>query len=345
VVISQVQITGTVANDEFVELYNPTNTAVDLLNWKLTRKTKTGTQSTLVDKISGSIAPHGYFLITSPESVANGSADKTYSTANRLAADNTVLLNDNTGLLIDKVGIGTALDIENAGFSPNPTKNQSIIRKATADSDETSLSSGGSEEHSGNGYDTDNNANDFILLSTSLPRNSHSQPAVTPTPTILPTATVMPSSTPTNEPTHTPSVAPTTTPTVLPTSTPVPTNVPTSTPTPTATQTPTPTVTPEPTEITPTATTTPEPTSSEETPTPTLTPSITPTVTPSPTPITGIILDEIVSPRFRLVCTQTVKTIKIFGHTFTIPQVHCELIKIKEQPKHHSNHDNDNNHR
>src|SRR3989344_2714382 len=64
VVISEVQIGGGVADDEFVELYNPTESSVDLSGWRLTRKNTAGTtENNLVASLSGSIPAHGYFLI------------------------------------------------------------------------------------------------------------------------------------------------------------------------------------------------------------------------------------------------------------------------------------------
>jgi len=41
VVISQIQVAGTTnSNDEFVELYNPTDSSVDLTSWKLKKRTQ-----------------------------------------------------------------------------------------------------------------------------------------------------------------------------------------------------------------------------------------------------------------------------------------------------------------
>jgi len=178
----------------------------------------------------------------------------------------------------------------------------------------------------------------------------------TPTPTNVPTAT--PTPTPTTVPTSTPTVIPTQTPTPQPTSTPIPTQIPTATPTPTAlptatptplptatpTQTPTatPTMAPSPTAL-PTAeptiiataaplpTTTPTPTGVEVTPTaiPTVIPTATPTptLTPTPTPIERIVINRRISPRWRLICTESTHFFHIFGHRIAVPQVTCRIIR------------------
>src|SRR5689334_1765983 len=65
IVISQIEITGSSANDEFVELYNPTSSSVNLSKWKLTRKNSAGSEGNLVASLSGVMLPHSYFLIGS----------------------------------------------------------------------------------------------------------------------------------------------------------------------------------------------------------------------------------------------------------------------------------------
>lgn len=91
-VISEVQISGdgaTPASDEFVELYNPANTAVVMDNWKLTRKNSAGTEANLVASLDGT----GY----------NGSTslDVPYSApSNALTNNYTVLLHDGGGGLV-----------------------------------------------------------------------------------------------------------------------------------------------------------------------------------------------------------------------------------------------------
>ena len=172
IVISEVQVSGGVAGDEFVEIYNPTSSYVNLNGWRLTRKTDTGTQSTLVSSLSGLIQPHGYFLITPPEDYDGGvTADATYSdTSNRITPNNTILLYKDAGkTIVDKVGLGGATDFETAVMT-DPSANGSVERKAKSTSTITTMEPSGDDELEGNGYDTFNNSNDFVLRTISEPQ-------------------------------------------------------------------------------------------------------------------------------------------------------------------------------
>lgn len=241
VMISEIKIAGsTSAMDEFVEFYNPTDSDINLNNWKLNKKNSdSNTEYYLVDPLSGTIVAHGYFLITHSNYIGSVLPDITYSSTSRyhyISENNTIILRNNNGTLIDTVGMGTAIDKE-AESTVNPPDDESIKR--------TTLT------------DTDNNKNDFSINLIPDPQNSASISA-SPTPTV--TLTPTPTSTPT--PTLTPTLTPTATPT--PTSTPQPTETPTPTPTVTPTNSPTPTLTSTPTPIieqTATPTITPTPTS------------------------------------------------------------------------------------
>ena len=265
VVISEIQTDGTTATDEFVELYNPNSTDVDLTGWRLTKRTAGGgSPANLVASMSGTIPSHGFFLVAHPNYDGLVSPDLTYSaTTSAIAATNNsiTLYSDAGSTIVDQVGMGTSVLFEGQ-TAPNPATDGSIERKP-----------GESEPSGGNGEDTDNNANDFALRDVSNPQNSSSTPEVAPSPT--------PSSTP--EPTATPTPEPTASPTPEPTATPTPTPEPTVAPTPTPTPEPTVEPTPTPTPV-PTASPTPVPTAS---PTPTPTPSATPSPTPTPPPAGG----------------------------------------------------------
>jgi len=170
VVISEVQISGATATDEFVELYNPTNAPVSLDDWYLTKKTLGGTNEhhLLAGFPDMSIPAHGFFLITHQSGYTGPvTADATYSTTNSIAADNTVILYSDTKItVVDKVGFGAALDNETLSYPDNPGDDESLQRKINATIE-------------GDGYgpawDTGNNSADFFIR-TSNPRNSASDP-------------------------------------------------------------------------------------------------------------------------------------------------------------------------
>lgn len=220
VVISQVQVSGATANDEFVELFNPTNSSVDLSGWRIRKESNTGgSPANLVASMSGTISSHGYFLVAFPNPngyTGSTTPDEFYSaTSSGIAANNSVLLYSDAAItLVDKVGMGTATDNETSA-APVPTPSGSIQRKL--------------DENQGHGTDTDNNSTDFESLAVSTPRNS-STIVSTPTPSSSP------SGTPTSSPTETPASTPTPTPTSSPTQS--PTSTPTNTPSPTPTSTP-----------------------------------------------------------------------------------------------------------
>lgn len=345
VVISEIQVGDLAdADNEFVELYNPTGGDLDLAEWKL----KLGSGSNLVASMTGTIKSHGYFLVAKPQfTTIPVTPDMVYSaSSSAITANSTVLLQMKTGDTfadVDKVGMGSGVDGVEGTAVPAPTPGQSIERKS-ADT--------GVDESGGNGWDTDNNLNDFVVRGTPQPQNSQSatEPPVTPTPTVSPTPEISPTVEPTVEPTAEPTptdvpptptevpptpteVQPTPTlePTPEPTAEPTPTDVP-PTPTdvlPSPTVEPSPTTEPSPTEVPPTPTLEPsptiEPTPTETPPTPTTEPTPTlapsPTIVPSPTdtpPPTQVFANSFFTCRI----TYTPKT--LFRWLIWWPRVSCE---------------------
>lgn len=236
VVISEIQVAGDVSTDEFVELYNPNDTAEDLTGWKLIKKTGSAeAEETLLVTLDGSIPAHGFYLIAHTDYDDSPTEDDTY-TEDNYSGNNTVILRDDSNGLVDMVGMGTSETSEGDNPVQAPINNRSIERKAQADSTAEDMAPGGAHENMGNSEDSGNNANDFVRHGSptvSVPQNSGSATEMldeesTPTPT----------ATPTDEPTDNPS--PTATPTEEPTMTPTPT----PTEEPTASPSPSPTVTP-----------------------------------------------------------------------------------------------------
>ncbi len=179
VVISEIQISGGSASttDEFVELYNPTASAIDLTGWKLARRTANATSSyhNLLSSFPSKIIPaHGYFLVVHPTGYDGGvPADAVYSSAGySIAPNNTVILYSDAGrTIVDMVGFGSATSSETASFPISPAAGQSLERKATAIST-AALLVNGSHQWLGSGYDSDDNSNDFVLQSNPNPQNS-----------------------------------------------------------------------------------------------------------------------------------------------------------------------------
>ena len=166
-VISQVQITGGAGHttDDFVELYNPTDSDVDLNGMRLVKRTKTGTADTLIKSwTTSTIIPAHKFYLWANSSYSGISPSADVVTTGSLADDNGVALrsgSNDTGTIIDSVAWGEAANafVEWGVFTFNPTVNQSLERVA----------------------DLDNNAADFVLTA-SHPRNSQSSAESSPLP-------------------------------------------------------------------------------------------------------------------------------------------------------------------
>lgn len=209
VVISEIQIGNEEgANNEFVELYNPTIDDVDLSGWRL----RVGAGGNLISSMSGILKARGFFLVANPAYTTIAVApDMTYSaTSSAITANSFITLQKKTeGAYeeVDKVGMGSAGEFEGTAVAA-PAPGSSIERKS---------SDAGVESLGGNGWDTDDNAADFVMRQTPEPQNSQSptepdvSPTGSPTPTLEPSPTEMPP-TPTIEPAPTGEPTPTETP-------------------------------------------------------------------------------------------------------------------------------------
>ncbi|MDP3729330.1 MAG: lamin tail domain-containing protein [bacterium] len=177
VVISEVQITGGTGKttNDFIELYNPTNTAFNLNGYRLVKRTKTGTTDTSIKSWTSDafIPPRGFYLWAN-SGYTDIAITPDITTSGTIADDNGIALRlgaEDTGVIIDSVAWGVAenIFIEGTVFAGSIDAHQSIERKAW----QNNCISG---EFLGHGCDTNNNQNDFALRTVSQPQNSSSPP-------------------------------------------------------------------------------------------------------------------------------------------------------------------------
>jgi len=179
---------GSKYKNDFIELYNPTSSTVDLSGWSVQYASAIGTSSWQVTNLTGTIAPHGFFLVE--EAAGTGGSVNLptpdfigtlllSSTAGKVAlvSSTTALSGADpaSGSIVDRVGYGAGANgYEGSGPAPAPSNTTSIERKATSTSTSTTMEVGGADELAGNGYDSDDNANDFVTRSAPQPQNASS---------------------------------------------------------------------------------------------------------------------------------------------------------------------------
>ncbi|QDF05504.1 lamin tail domain-containing protein [Myxococcus xanthus] len=179
------------AGDEFIELYNPTSSAVDISGWKLQYKSATGTtgyNSSFALPAGSVIAPRSYFLVVST-GYASSSGNTVTGNANwggtiamggsaghvRLGYPEMALTDAITSpLVVDTVGYGSnANQPEGTRIATVPPVAGSYERKASAISTVESMTTG-ADALQGNGHDSNDNSADFILRPTRQPQNASS---------------------------------------------------------------------------------------------------------------------------------------------------------------------------
>ena len=166
VLISEVQVRGPAGgSDEFIELYNPSDTDdFDLDGYRLVYRSAAGnTDYTRFEWTTSTIIPphRHYLLVNSSAYSGDVPGDATYSAG--IADNGGLALRDPEGNIVDSVGWGTATNIfVEASPAPSPASEESIERKP-----------GGDE---GNGQDTNNNYEDFQIISPPNPQNLASPP-------------------------------------------------------------------------------------------------------------------------------------------------------------------------
>ena len=157
--------------NEWIELYNNLSTmSVNLAGWKIQKSTgptlDVAVWTDLFVITSGSISPNGYFLCAQSTAAVKYQADFTYSDSATMnnSAPSAIRLVTPSGKEIDRVAYGGAR-----------SDNLAEADKATV-----GVSVGQSLSRSPDGKDTNNNYNDFIMLSNPTPTNSSGPDKIPP---------------------------------------------------------------------------------------------------------------------------------------------------------------------
>lgn len=140
ILISEIKIEGeNSVYDEFIELYNPNNYAVDLDGWSLKKKTTSGNESNFISNINVEMPAYGYLLIVPRNNLGCGENEKCYlgsmtpgayySTNTYLAINNSIALYDSEkrDVPVDVFSWGKVININDQDFSIEDGK--SIERK------------------------------------------------------------------------------------------------------------------------------------------------------------------------------------------------------------------------
>jgi hypothetical protein len=149
--------TSVSADQEFVELYNPCATPVDLTGYRLVyRAAQTLIDTTVANFTTGTIAPLGFWIVGSYD--PNATRDTTFAlTVHFDGTAGGVGLRNPSGTLVDSVGYGTGVTnqlIEGGLAAAAPPAGQSIVRRP-------------------DGRDTNSNVVDFSLSAIPSPHSTN----------------------------------------------------------------------------------------------------------------------------------------------------------------------------
>jgi predicted outer membrane repeat protein len=166
IVISEFRTRGPAgAGDEFVELYNNSDTAVDVSGWKINASNNAGTTSTRLTITAGTMIPaRGHFLAAGPAYGGSVTGNQTYGTGITDDGGIALLMPDDT--IVDQVGLSAG----------SAYKEGSVLTPQTTNTDQGYERKGGGGL--GSTQDANNNATDFRLRSAGAPQNLSS--AATP---------------------------------------------------------------------------------------------------------------------------------------------------------------------
>jgi hypothetical protein len=179
VVISEVAPHGVDAFDEFVELYNHGSSAVDVGGCALVYYTNAGAAMPRATFATGTtIASHHFYLLGSMGYMGTVAPDMPNAWSSGLADSDATISFECGGAPVDRLGYGVGATVREGNPAPAiPTAELSTAsyeRKAVMSSTPATLAPGGADAMLGNGYDTNDNASDFVILATRDPASSTS---------------------------------------------------------------------------------------------------------------------------------------------------------------------------
>ncbi|VXB90564.1 exported hypothetical protein [Microbacterium sp. 8M] len=188
--------TGAAFTNKFVELYNPTGSAIALDGTSIQYRSASGTgASNGVVPLAGSIPAHGYYLVQGGSNGANGAAlpaaDATGGLNPSGSAGTIALVKGTTAITLPTGSVtGDANVIDLLGYGTSNTFEGAAAGAPAGNTDVKSL-------NRAQGADSDANAADFALSATITPTNTKNNgtdpgPEPTPTPTPTPTDTPAP---------------------------------------------------------------------------------------------------------------------------------------------------------
>ncbi len=187
ILISEIQLAGAAATDEFIELYNIGLSPQSIAGWKVAVLTDlpgiegVDNTYTVLATIAGgtTMAQGGYYLLANDANSFDQSVDGQGLSADAaftgvdLDSGNTIFLIDENNTVRDIVGVGHGVRVyQTSPFNPAPLANGSIERKAVYSS--TSATMVTSDVAIGNGYNSNDNMYDFVSRTLSDPQKSTS---------------------------------------------------------------------------------------------------------------------------------------------------------------------------
>lgn len=133
VFIHRVQIAGSSVDEDFIEIRNDEDCAIDLSGWKLRKRTASGTESSIKVFDDASLLPRGKTFLWAHSKNAFASSIGAHQTSTAtLSANNAIGLFDGNGTLRDSLswGIVTIPFRADEPVVPNPMTNESLVRTA-----------------------------------------------------------------------------------------------------------------------------------------------------------------------------------------------------------------------